>query len=345
MNNKKNTVTLFSHILVWLVLFSMPYILSYGQEQDINRIIAHFWIPLFFYALIFYLNYFVLVDRFLFAKKTLLFLLINLLIIAIFIILKEQIEDRLFVDLIKKRTNEDDNGPPFKMIIYVQMLSYMAPLLFSIAIKSTKRWVKTEAKRKEAANIKLQSELQHLHYQLQPHFFFNSLNNIYALVDISPEQAKTSIHSLSKLMRYMLYETNMELVPLSKEIDFMKKYIDLMKLRLSDKTTVRYSFPSEETSIKIAPLLFISLIENAFKHGVSASKESTIELQMTCLEKTVMFTIKNDNFPKKTDDKSGSGIGIQNLKKRLQLLYPNKHRFETNTKDNHFSVHLEIETM
>jgi LytS/YehU family sensor histidine kinase len=134
------------------------------------------------------------------------------------------------------------SGPPFKMFIYVQMLLYLAPLLFSIAIKTTKQWVKTETERKEAANIKLQSELQHLHYQLQPHFFFNSLNNIYSLVDISPDQAKTSIHSLSKLMRYMLYETNMELVPLSKEIDFMEKYIDLMKLRVSDKTKVSFEF-------------------------------------------------------------------------------------------------------
>ncbi|MGB5555242.1 MAG: histidine kinase, partial [Flavobacteriaceae bacterium] len=203
------------------------------------------------------------------------------------------------------------------MFIYIQMVSYMAPLLFSIAVKSTKRWVKTEAERKEAENVKLQSELQHLHYQLQPHFFFNSLNNIYSLVDSSPDQAKSSIHSLSKLMRYMLYETNMELVPLSKEIDFMKKYIDLMKLRVSDKTMVNYSFPSEETPIRIAPLLFISLIENAFKHGVSATKTSQIDITMTCYDGTIKFSVENTNFPKKTEDKSGSGIGLQNLEKRL----------------------------
>lgn len=344
MNNKNNTVTLFSHVLVWLVLLSIPYILSYGQEQDINRIIAHFWIPLFFYAIIFYLNYFVLIDRFLFAKKTLLFILINLLIIAIFIILKEQIEDRIFVDLIKKRTNDDGNGPPLKMIIYVQMLSYMAPLLFAIALKTTKRWVETEAERKEAANYKLQSELQHLHYQLQPHFFFNSLNNIYAMVDLSPDQAKKSIHSLSKLMRYMLYDTNVEFVPLSKEIDFMKKYIDLMKLRVSDKTVVNYSFPNGETGLQIAPLLFISLIENAFKHGVSASKASEINIALSVQDTTVLFKIENDNFPKKTDDKSGSGIGLNNLEKRLQLLYPHKYSFKSDVKNNRFFVTLEIET-
>ncbi|WP_254713069.1 sensor histidine kinase [Polaribacter sp. HaHaR_3_91] len=322
----------------------MPYILSYGQEQDLNRVIAHFWVPIAFYAVIFYINYFVLIDKYLFSNKTVQFILINIVIIAFSLILKELLEDLFFAESLKKTANKDENGPPIKMFLYVQMLSYMAPLLFSIAIKTTKRWIQTEAERKEALNVKLKSELQHLHYQLQPHFFFNSLNNIYAMVDISPDQAKTSIHSLSKLMRYMLYETNEETISLSKEIDFMKKYIDLMKLRVSDKTVVNYNFPPEETGIKIAPLLFISLIENAFKHGVSASKPSTIDINISTLEKTVLFTIENDDFPKKSDDKSGSGIGLVNIKKRLELLYPNKNSFNTTVKDNRFMAKLEIET-
>ncbi|KJD34204.1 histidine kinase [Tamlana sedimentorum] len=341
--SKNNKITLFSHLLVWLVLFSIPYILSYGQEQNIDRIIAHFWIPILFYAVIFYSNYFVLVDRFLFKKETLLFILINVLIITICITIKEQIESAVFPDISRPIINDGD-GPSLKMMIYVQMFSYLAPLLFSIAIKTTKRWVKTEAERKEAANFKLQSELQHLHYQLQPHFFFNSLNNIYALVDISPVEAKSSIHSLSKLMRYMLYETNVDKVLLSKEIEFLQKYIELMKLRLSDKTKVNYTFPSTETGIKIAPLLFISLIENAFKHGVSASNVSHINMEMICENTAVIFKINNNNYPKQTNDKSGSGIGLQNLEKRLQLLYPNKFEFNNTLENNIFSVILKIET-
>ena len=339
--DKNKKITVFSHVLVWLVLFSMPYVLWHGQEHEINRLIAHFWIPLVLFAIIFYLNYFVLIERFLFRKQTLLFIIINVVFITFFSLLREQIESTFFQDIVRNTSRPD---PPLAMFIYMKLLSYLPPLLFAIAIKTTKRWAQTETERKEAANYKLQSELQHLHYQLQPHFFFNSLNNIYSMVDISPEQAKSSIHSLSKLMRYMLYETNMELVSLSKEIDFMKKYIALMKLRVSDKTAVNFNFPSEETGIKIAPLLFISLIENAFKHGVSASKESKIEINMMCNHKTVVFYIENDNFPKKTEDKSGSGIGLQNLEKRLQLLYPNKHSFKTSVKDERFLVYLEIET-
>ncbi|WP_245891966.1 sensor histidine kinase [Polaribacter glomeratus] len=272
------------------------------------------------------------------------FIIVNLMLIAGFLLLRENIETTFFNELVKQRpSNSDASKPRIKMFIYIQTLLFLAPLLFSITIKTTQRWVKTEAERKEAANIKLKSELQHLHYQLQPHFFFNSLNNIYALVDISPEQAKTSIHGLSKLMRYMLYDTNEETVSLSKEIDFMKKYIDLMKLRVTDKTKVTYNFPSEETGIKIAPLLFISLIENAFKHGVSATKESDINIQMTLDKKIVLFTIENDNLPKKTDDKSGSGIGLPNIEKRLELLYPNKSSFKTIVKDDRYIAQLEIE--
>lgn len=342
--HKNKSITIFSHLLIWLVLFSMPYVLSYGANQNIYRVITHFWVPIVFYAAIFYVNYFMLIDRFLFSANTLKFAIINLLVIALCITLKEQIEDRFFEELIRKSSDGKREGPPFKMIIYVQMLSYMAPLLFSIAVKSTKRWAKTETERKEAANFKLQSELQHLRYQLQPHFFFNSLNNIYSLVDISPEQAKKSIHGLSKLMRYMLYDTNLEHVPLSKEVDFMIKYIDLMKLRVSGKTKVIYDFPTAETGIQIAPILLISLIENAFKHGVSAGKESLINMQLKVEGKRVYFTIDNDNYPKKADDQSGSGIGLVNLEKRLQLLYPNHHSFNASVKDGRFVVHLEIET-
>ncbi|QRM90304.1 histidine kinase [Lacinutrix sp. WUR7] len=342
---KKKTITVVSHLLVWLTLLCVPYLLSYGEEQEINRVIAHFWVPLFFSSIIFYINFFVFVDRLLFSKKSLQFIILNAVMIIFFLFLKEYIEDTFFQEISKQRlANTNRVKPPFKMAIYIQLLTYLAPLFFSVALKSTMRWAKTETERKEAANFKLESELQHLHYQLQPHFFFNSLNNIYSLVDISPDQAKSSIHSLSKLMRYMLYETNVESIPLTKEIDFLKKYIDLMKLRVSDKTSVSYSFPIKDTGIQIAPLLFISLIENAFKHGVSATKLSSIDINMTCDDKTVLFSVENNNFPKITDDKSGSGIGLQNLEKRLELLYADKFSFKTIVKNDRFLVTLKIET-
>ena len=264
------------------------------------------------------------------------------MLISFFIWLREEINIIYFKNVFK--IPNDSNGPTPQLFIYLQIISLFVPVVFSIALKTTERWIKTEAERNEAANIKLQSELQHLRYQLQPHFFFNSLNNIYSLVDVSPEQAKATIHSLSKLMRYLLYETNTEKVPLAKEIDFMTKYIELMTLRLPETTKVVYRFPLKETHIKIAPLMFISLIENAFKHGVSATKESLVNIEMTAERNTVNFKINNYNFPKKDSDKSGSGIGLQNMKKRLQLLYPNAYSYEKSIKNGTFMVELTIET-
>ena len=340
---KNKKIIIFSHLLAWLVLFSMPYILSYGQEQDVNKIVAHFWIPLFSYAIIFYLNYFVLIDKLLFSEKIILFIAINIAMIVFFLILKDQIESTFFSDLVKKISSKKNRkGPPFSLFIYIQTLSYAAPLLFSIAVKTTRKWVKTEAEHKEAINFKLQSELQHLRYQIQPHFFFNSLNNIYSLVDISPEQAKTTIHSLSKLMRYLLYETNTELISLSKEIEFIQKFISLMELRITDNITIHTLFPDNTTDIKIAPLLFISLIENAFKHGVSSQYKSDISFKMSIENNILYFTSKNNNYPKEKNDKSGSGIGLQNLEKRLNLLYPKKHIFKTSLENNIFVAKLEI---
>jgi hypothetical protein len=177
---KNNKTTVLIHILGWFVLFRLPYVLTYGQDEIVSRVITRFWLPLAFYAVIFYGNYFFLIDRFLFSKKALQFIVINAIVIVLFILLKEQIESNLFGEFMKKvAKRREGTGPPFKIFFYIQMLSYLAPLLFSIAIKSTKRWVKTEAERKEADNFRLQSELKHLHYQLQPHFFFNAINNIY----------------------------------------------------------------------------------------------------------------------------------------------------------------------
>lgn len=190
---------------------------------------------------------------------------------------------------------------------------------------------------------KLQSELKHLKYQLQPHFFFNSLNNIYAMVDISPENAKKAIHNLSKMMRYFLYETNEEKVPLTKEIQFLLKYIDLMKLRFSNNTLVQTSFEEDLPEIEIAPLLFIAIVENAFKHGVSATQPSTITFGLEIENDLIKFTSVNKNFPKTDEDKSGSGIGLENLKKRLELIYPNVHQLITHIDENdYFNLLLTI---
>lgn len=325
------------HVSVWVLLFSLPYLLISGQGFESERLVERLWTPLFFYAIVFYANYAALVDKLLVKRKMWLFVLANLAMIALFIWIKFEMRDWFDGH---RPPNGDHDPPPLRFFIYFDGLSFTIPVLFAIGLRIFDRWIKSESERKETENARLASELQHLKYQLQPHFFFNSLNNIYSLVDISPEQAKETIHSLGVLMRYLLYDTNSEFVPLKKEVDFMKQYIALMDLRTSSKTTVHADFPHVIDEVKVAPLLFISLIENAFKHGVSAVGQSEIDFKLSVQDGKVVFESSNGNFRKSENDRSGSGIGLQNLRKRLELLYPNRHTFTFGGDSEHFHTKL-----
>ena len=346
------------HFFIWAILLLFPYLLSPLQKNSFNMMLLHAWLPLFLYAIIFYLNYFLLLNWFLFERKYVSYCLINAILIFICVWFNWQARN-LFMNidmygmyLPNNMGNNIQNElfkpkgtpPPNNFFILKDLFSFFIPIIFSIAVKATENWIKTEAEKKEIENKNLESELQHLRYQLQPHFFFNSLNNIYSLVEVSPTKAQEAIHNLSKLMRYLLYETTREKVELADEISFLKKYIQLMEIRQTDKTKTYYVFPeTENTSYRIAPLLFIPMIENAYKHGVSATQNSRISFGMTIKDNQLLFSSENSNFPKSTSDKSGSGIGLDNLKKRLELLYNNKYELRKGLRDNTFWITLRIE--
>ncbi|WP_379964692.1 sensor histidine kinase [Epilithonimonas sp. UC225_85] len=317
----------------------LPAAFTIGSETDWNGIFRHFWLQLFFLAVIFYLNYFLLV-KWLFDDKKIWFFVSN----AVLLILLIFIKNKIFESLEPERPRMFGKRPPDGMRYFFDFLIYLIPVAFSIAINASKRMQKAEEMKIEADNIKLQSELKHLKYQLQPHFFFNSLNNIYSLIDFNSEKAKQSIHSLSKLMRHLLYKTDVDKISLSEEIDFLNKYIDLMSLRLNDKTKVYTNFPTKIPNLEVAPLLFISIVENAFKHGVSATQHSDISFKMEIIEDEIHFTASNSNFPKTDTDKSGSGIGVENLRKRLNLLYPEKHEFHSCLNDGMYIAEVKLKT-
>lgn len=365
-NNKASLILL--HIMTWLVLFSIPYFISLGDFDVLPKIIQRIWTPLFFYASLFYINYFILIDKFLFKKKYFIYFLSNIVLIALFVIITIKLKFLFFDEDFSKITAPNFDSlppnidrqhsfpegvtPPFRpelgfrprmnLFIYLDSLWFIIPLMFSIALKTFERLKKSELQRKEAEKFKLESELKYLKYQLQPHFFFNSLNNIYSLVDNYPKIAKETIHSLGKLMRYLLYETNTELVSLSKEIDFLKRYVQLMILRSSDKTLISYDFSEVNEIIRVAPLLYISLIENAFKHGISATKTTEINFVITTDSKNIYFKSTNSYYPKGKSDESGSGIGLENLEKRLPLLYDDEYIFESKIENNYFIVSLTL---
>jgi two-component sensor histidine kinase len=338
-NLKNKNVEISLHFLIWLVLFFLPAAFSVGSNADWKDLFRHFWIQLIFLAVVFYANYTYLV-KYLFEDKKVWFFVVNLTLILTLIYFKNQISDWLEPN----RHRPSDRRPPVALFYFMDTLIYMIPVAFSIAINAGKKIQKAEEMKIEADNIKLQSELQHLKYQLQPHFFFNSLNNIYSLIDFAPDKAKQSIHSLSKLMRHLLYKTDVPTISLSEEVEFLNKYIELMSLRLTDNTKVYTNFPKTIPEMKIAPLLFISIVENAFKHGISATQHSDIHFKMEILEKEIYFTASNSNFPKTDADKSGSGIGVENLKKRLNLLYPEKHEFHSHLNNGMYIAEIKIIT-
>jgi two-component sensor histidine kinase len=338
-NLKNKNVEISLHFLIWLVLFFLPAAFSVGSDADWKDLFRHFWIQLIFLAVVFYANYTYLV-KYLFEDKKVWFFVVNLSLILTLIFFKNQISDWLEPD----RHRPSGRRPPAALFYFMDTLIYMIPVAFSIAINAGKKIQKAEEMKIEADNIKLQSELQHLKYQLQPHFFFNSLNNIYSLIDFAPDKAKQSIHSLSKLMRHLLYKTDVPTINLSEEVEFLNKYIELMSLRLTDNTKVYTNFPKVIPEMKIAPLLFISIVENAFKHGISATQHSDIHFKMEIMEKEIHFTASNSNFPKTDADKSGSGIGVENLKKRLNLLYPEKHEFHSHLNNGMYIAEIKIIT-
>ena len=199
---------------------------------------------------------------------------------------------------------------------------------------------------KELERQKLQQELEYLKYQINPHFFMNTLNNIHALVDIDPEKAKSTIIELSRLMRYMLYESSKPTILLSKEIDFLKQYIALMRLRYTDKVKVSMLMPDDVPGIEVPPLLFISFVENAFKHGVSYEQESFINVAMQLQGGYLNFSCENSKKRQENHERAKkdphNGIGLENVRKRLKLIYGNDYFFLTSDTGDTYEVSLKI---
>ena len=213
--------------------------------------------------------------------------------------------------------------------------------LMAIGIAVSIRYVMRQSERKQR---EVEAELAWLKNQINPHFLFNTLNNISSLTQIDADKAQDTVMQLSDLLRYAMYETNKPKVPLESEVEFMQNYIELMKLRCNEMTTVSEEIAVEEGKAEVAPLLFISLIENAFKHGMNSNAPATIDLRLTQKGNTLVFTSNNSNNPKPTKDRSGSGIGLENTRRRLNLLYPGRYQWEqTITPENIYHVKITLQ--
>jgi two-component system, LytTR family, sensor kinase len=214
-------------------------------------------------------------------------------------------------------------------------------IIFGFMVKIFIDYLETEQSKQQIMTEKNTIELAFLKSQINPHFLFNTLNNLYGLSLSEPEKTPDAIIKLSDMMRYMLYESNAEQVPLKQEIAYLKNYIELQKLRYDGTTYIHFEVQGQDSGQQIAPLLLIAFVENAFKHGEVFDAQHPLSMSLVFDEKNVIFEVKNKIHHKNKDEVGG--FGVKNVERRLELLYPKKHKLLVEQHKDIFEAHLEIQ--
>ena len=238
-----------------------------------------------------------------------------------------------------------DKNTPIVMIAQPEVVTFILMVLMLMANLGIKLYFKNRRDRERLLKLQsqnLEQQLEYLKYQIKPHFLMNTLNNIHALVDIDAERAKSTIIELSKILRFMLYEGNKQTVPLESEISFLKSYIELMRLRVSDQVKVTVETPNELPDAQIPPLMLITFVENAFKHGVSYSRPSFINIDLHVDEKELVFICKNSKASQKTADEKQGGVGLKNTRQRLNLIYGKNYQLKINNSNEEYQLSLTL---
>lgn len=351
-SDKKIMVSL--HAIGWLIVIVIPFYLSNTFGGGNQHRLYQFYLHTFSAVFIFYLGYLWLIPKFFLKDKKLIYLLVLVSIILVTYFLTNFINENFLIDPVHEarfreeimKISEQNGGgrPSFKVFgFYNHILASFLISGFAMGLGVMEKLKENEKRQKELEKQKLDSELAFLKNQVSPHFFFNTLNNIYTLIGIDGPTAQDSVLKLSKLMRYLLYESEHGETMMSHEIDFMNNYIDLMKLRISQKVELEIDFPEGFSDFSVPPLLFVPFIENAFKHGISYRDRSYISIRMKIEGRQIHFFAENSlGKGTSTEEKQHSGIGLENIKKRLNLLYPTSHELVIDKTEEYFRVNLFI---
>lgn len=363
-------------ILVWILIFSMPLLAGEFDDRINWDHIFRIWKETIIVFVVFLVNRLVLLPKLFFKQKRVAYLLIVFFFIVIasssvFLVYQHPFKGNHFPEPpehgISSRNKMPPGMPPkipkgepppkmplpwlnpsrephWKMPILPYSNVFIMSLLivgFDTGLVFFTQWNKSEKNKLKTEKENMHTQMAFLKNQISPHFFMNTLNNIHALVDIDSEEAKKSIIWLSELMNYMLYESETSYISLSKEIEFIRSYVELMRLRFTDDLDLELDIPQILPTVKIPPLLTISFIENAFKHGIKHNKQSYIHIQVNASEKDFAFRIENSLY-EEIKRKSKGGIGIANTRKRLELIYGNNFQLSINSNSNKFVVFLKV---
>lgn len=234
-------------------------------------------------------------------------------------------------------------GPPYIMKLFPLVSSFVIFYATSLFLRIIQKWRKDEIYKEQLKKEKNSTELSLLKQQINPHFIFNTLNNIYSLSISNSKAVSDPILRLSSILRYALYSSPDDMLRIDDELKIIDDYIQLQKLRLTDKVSVNYKLIREPAEYKIEPLIIITLLENAFKYGVDANSNSSIDILLVILNRKLILRIKNKIASQFLDDPRTSGIGLKNIQRRLDLVYPNRYKYNVDIKNMIYSVFLEIE--
>ena len=236
-------------------------------------------------------------------------------------------------------------GGPLVMFGPGEVVLFFGGLLLMGMNLGVKLYFRSQEATKALAQVEkhaLERQLQYLKYQVNPHFFMNTLNNIHALVDIDPERAKASIVELSKLMRYVLYEGNNRLTPLSREVQFLRNYVQLMSMRYTGNVSISLDVPDVLPDSMLPPLLLVIFVENAFKHGISYRTKSFVEISLQPHGDRLLFSSRNRRPEIKHDENMKGGVGLSNVRRRLDLLFPGNYTLDIKEQEDTYTVCLDI---
>ena len=334
---KQNLALFGLQLAVWLVMMLAPACIVYLLNPSGGTHWMFLWqsiplvAPMF---LIYMVSFYVLVPYLYFRGHRLWYILASIAFIAL-------INIRFMMTDVSMLNDVARTG--FYTLISSVLVIHTVVVFAAFGVRNYVHSHRLQLELQEERRKSTEAELTWLKNQLNPHFLFNSLNNISSLTQIDPDQAQEAIAQLSDLLRYALYESNKPQVPLTAEVEFMHNYISMMRLRCSDLTTVEEDLVP--ANIQVAPLLFISFIENAFKHGSSNTNPSHIAIHLQATDSRITFSCKNTNFPKSDTDRSGSGVGLENTRRRLDLLYPGRYTWQQEVASNEFRIVITLDLL
>ena len=320
------------HLTLWAYMFLSP--LTFWRGSNINWI--HYLMtcmqPLLL-MIVFYANYLYLAPKYFVAGKHRYDLMINVVMLfglGTFLHYWMGWTNDIFAPQVSWRSQDLIGSITYILRDTLNLAVFAAG---ATALALARRWVTAEQSLKESEAARAQTELSNLRNQINPHFLLNTLNNIYALTAFDTAKAQETIQELSKMLRHILYDYQQPTVPLTDEVEFLENYVKLMRIRLPQSVEVTFTTDIQSSSVEVAPMIFISLVENAFKHGISPTEPSYIHIKFTADEHTIVCDIRNTNNPKTASDHSGHGIGLQQVQRRLELAYPDHYIWQKGTSE------------